>query len=214
YFYSIYEMIRWLNGSTTQLHLYFETSAVLITLILLGKYLEARAKSQTTNAFGELVSLQAKEARILKDSNELMIPLNEVHVGDTLIVKPGEKIPVDGKIIKGMTAIDESMLTGESIPVEKNVDDTVIGSTMNKNGTITMTATKVGGDTALANIIKVVEEAQSSKAPIQRLADIISGYFVPIVVGIALLTFIVWITLVTPGTFEPALVASISVLVI
>ncbi len=134
-------------------------------------------------------------------------------VGDTLIVKPGEKIPVDGKIIKGMTAIDESMLTGESIPV-KNVDDTIIGSTMNKNGTITMTATKVGGDTALANIIKVVEEAQSSKAPIQRLADIISGYFVPIVVGIALLTFIVWITLVTPGTFEPALVASISVLVI
>ncbi|MEZ2004920.1 HAD-IC family P-type ATPase, partial [Staphylococcus aureus] len=157
------------------------------TLILFGKYLEARAKSQTTNALGELLSLQAKEARILKDGNEVMIPLNEVHVGDTLIVKPGEKIPVDGKIIKGMTAIDESMLTGESIPVEKNVDDTVIGSTMNKNGTITMTATKVGGDTALANIIKVVEEAQSSKAPIQRLADIISGYFVPIVVGIALL---------------------------
>ncbi|WP_251667277.1 heavy metal translocating P-type ATPase [Staphylococcus aureus] len=214
YFYSIYEMVRWLNGSTTQPHLYFETSAVLITLILFGKYLEARAKSQTTNALGELLSLQAKEARILKDGNEVMIPLNEVHVGDTLIVKPGEKIPVDGKIIKGMTAIDESMLTGESIPVEKNVDDTVIGSTMNKNGTITMTATKVGGDTALANIIKVVEEAQSSKAPIQRLADIISGYFVPIVVGIALLTFIVWITLVTPGTFEPALVASISVLVI
>lgn len=214
YFYSIYEMVRWLNGSTTQPHLYFETSAVLLTLILFGKYLEARAKSQTTNALGELLSLQAKEARILKDGNEVMIPLNEVHVGDTLIVKPGEKIPVDGKIIKGMTAIDESMLTGESIPVEKNVDDTVIGSTMNKNGTITMTATKVGGDTALANIIKVVEEAQSSKAPIQRLADIISGYFVPIVVGIALLIFIVWITLVTPGTFEPALVASISVLVI
>ena len=205
-------MAKWFQR--TQPHLYFETSAVLITLILFGKYLEARAKSQTTNALGELLSLQAKEARILKDGNEVMIPLNEVHVGDTLIVKPGEKIPVDGKIIKGMTAIDESMLTGESIPVEKNVDDTVIGSTMNKNGTITMTATKVGGDTALANIIKVVEEAQSSKAPIQRLADIISGYFVPIVVGIALLTFIVWITLVTPGTFEPALVASISVLVI
>ncbi|WP_374760755.1 heavy metal translocating P-type ATPase [Staphylococcus argenteus] len=214
YFYSIYEMLRWLSGVTTQPHLYFETSAVLITLILFGKYLEARAKSQTTNALGELLSLQAKEARILKDGNEIMIPLNDVRVGDTLIVKPGEKIPVDGTIIKGMTSIDESMLTGESIPVEKNVEDTVIGSTMNKNGTITMTATKVGGDTALANIIKVVEEAQSSKAPIQRLADIISGYFVPIVVGIALLTFIVWITLVTPGIFEPALVASISVLVI
>lgn len=214
YFYSIYEMVRWLSGVTTQPHLYFETSAVLITLILFGKYLEARAKSQTTNALGELLSLQAKEARILKDGNEIMIPLNDVRVGDTLIVKPGEKIPVDGTIIKGMTSIDESMLTGESIPVEKNIEDTVIGSTMNKNGTITMTATKVGGDTALANIIKVVEEAQSSKAPIQRLADIISGYFVPIVVGIALLTFIVWITLVTPGIFEPALVASISVLVI
>ncbi|MGZ1838009.1 heavy metal translocating P-type ATPase [Staphylococcus argenteus] len=214
YFYSIYEMLRWLSGVTTQPHLYFETSAVLITLILFGKYLEARAKSQTTNALGELLSLQAKEARIFKDGNEIMIPLNDVRVGDTLIVKPGEKIPVDGTIIKGMTSIDESMLTGESIPVEKNVEDTVIGSTMNKNGTITMTATKVGGDTALANIIKVVEEAQSSKAPIQRLADIISGYFVPIVVGIALLTFIVWITLVTPGIFEPALVASISVLVI
>lgn len=214
YFYSIYEMLRWLSGVTTQPHLYFETSAVLITLILFGKYLEARAKSQTTNALGELLSLQAKEARILKDGNEIMIPLNDVRVGDTLIVKPGEKIPVDGTIIKGMTSIDESMLTGESIPVEKNVEDTVIGSTMNKNSTITMTATKVGGDTALANIIKVVEEAQSSKAPIQRLADIISGYFVPIVVGIALLTFIVWITLVTPGIFEPALVASISVLVI
>ncbi|MCG9812240.1 heavy metal translocating P-type ATPase [Staphylococcus argenteus] len=214
YFYSIYEMLRWLSGVTTQPHLYFETSAVLITLILFGKYLEARAKSQTTNALGELLSLQAKEARILKDGNEIMISLNDVRVGDTLIVKPGEKIPVDGTIIKGMTSIDESMLTGESIPVEKNIEDTVIGSTMNKNGTITMTATKVGGDTALANIIKVVEEAQSSKAPIQRLADIISGYFVPIVVGIALLTFIVWITLVTPGIFEPALVASISVLVI
>lgn len=214
YFYSIYEMLRWLSGVTTQPHLYFETSAVLITLILFGKYLEARAKSQTTNALGELLSLQAKEARILKGGNEIMIPLSDVRVGDTLIVKPGEKIPVDGTIIKGMTSIDESMLTGESIPVEKNVEDTVIGSTMNKNGTITMTATKVGGDTALANIIKVVEEAQSSKAPIQRLADIISGYFVPIVVGIALLTFIVWFTLVTPGIFEPALVASISVLVI
>ena len=164
-------MAKWLNAT----HLYFETSAVLITLILFGKYLEARAKSQTTNALGELLSLQAKEARILNDGNEVMIPLNEVHVGDTLIVKPGEKIPVDGKIIKGMTAIDESMLTGESIPVEKNVDDTVIGSTMNKNGT-TMAATKLAGH--CANIIKVVEEAQSSKAPIQRLADIISGYFV------------------------------------
>lgn len=214
YFYSIYEMVRWLSGTTTDPHLYFETSAVLITLILFGKYLEARAKTQTTNALGELLSLQAKEARVIRDDQEIMIPLNEVNVHDTLIVKPGEKIPVDGTITKGMTSIDESMLTGESIPVEKNIGDSVIGATMNKNGTITMLATKVGEDTALSNIIKVVEQAQSSKAPIQRLADIISGYFVPIVVGIALLTFIIWITLVRPGDFEPALVAGISVLVI
>lgn len=214
YFYSIYEMIRWLSHSTTHPHLYFETSAVLITLILFGKYLEARAKTQTTNALGELLSLQAKEARVIRDNQEMMVPLSEVKVHDTLVVKPGEKIPVDGTIIKGMTSIDESMLTGESIPVEKNNGDNVIGATMNKNGTITMTATKVGEDTALSNIIKVVEQAQSSKAPIQRLADIISGYFVPIVVGIALLTFIIWITLVRPGDFEPALVAGISVLVI
>ena len=161
-------MVRWLNGSTTQPHLYFETSAVLITLILFGKYLEARAKSQTTNALGELLSLQAKEARILNDGNEVMIPLNEVHVGDTLIVKPGEKIPVDGKIIKGMTAIDESMLTGESIPVEKNVDDTVIGSTMNKNGTITMTATKVGGTLRWQILLKLSKKLKVLK---RRFSD-------------------------------------------
>ena len=170
--------------------LYFETSAILITLILFGKYLEARAKSQTTNALGELLSLQAKEARVLKDNQEMMVPLNEVIVGDTLVIKPGEKVPVDGEIIKGSTSIDESMLTGESIPVEKTIGDAVIGSTLNKNGSLIIKATKVGSDTALANIIKVVEEAQSSKAPIQRLADIISGYFVPVVVGISLITFI------------------------
>lgn len=137
-----------------------------------------------------------------------MVPLSEVKEGDYLVIKPGEKIPVDGKIIKGMTSIDESMLTGESIPVEKMQNDNVIGSTMNKNGAITVEATKVGKDTALASIVKVVEEAQGSKAPIQRLADIISGYFVPIVVGIAIFTFIIWISLVQPGQFEPALVAA------
>lgn len=214
YFYSLYEMIKWLNLTNYTPHLYFETSAVLITLILFGKYLETRAKTQTTNALSELLNLQAKEARVLRNQEELMIPLNEVVQGDHLIIKPGEKIPVDGKVIKGTTSIDESMLTGESIPIEKVQNDNVIGSTMNKNGSITVEATKVGKDTALASIIKVVEEAQGSKAPIQRLADIISGYFVPIVVGIALLTFIVWITLVQTGQFEPALVAAIAVLVI
>ena len=215
YFYSIYQMVKWLIGTTTTPHLYFETSAVLITLILFGKYLEARAKSQTTNALSELLNLQAKEARIItEDGTERMVPLSQVDVDDTLLIKPGEKIPVDGQIIKGETAVDESMLTGESMPVDKQVDDNVIGSTMNSNGVITIKATNVDKDSALSNIIKVVEEAQSSKAPIQRLADIISGYFVPIVIGLALLTFLIWITLVHPGQFEDALVAMISVLVI
>ncbi|EES41747.1 copper-exporting ATPase [Staphylococcus caprae M23864:W1] len=214
YFYSLYEMIQWLTHHVNEPHLYFETSAILITLILFGKYLEARAKSQTTNALGELLSLQAKEARILRNNQEVMVALDEVIEGDTLIIKPGEKIPVDGEVIKGSTSIDESMLTGESIPVEKVIGDTVIGSTLNKNGSVHVKATKVGRDTALSNIIKVVEEAQSSKAPIQRLADIISGYFVPIVVGIAIVTFIVWIVFVHTGQFEPALLAAISVLVI
>lgn len=214
FFYSIYESIKWLINTNYEPHLYFETSAVLITLILFGKYLEARAKTQTTNALSKLLNLQAKEARILRNGEETMVPLSEVKEGDYLVIKPGEKIPVDGKIIKGMTSIDESMLTGESIPVEKMQNDNVIGSTMNKNGAITVEATKVGKDTALASIVKVVEEAQGSKAPIQRLADIISGYFVPIVVGIAIFTFIIWISLVQPGQFEPALVAAIAVLVI
>ncbi|MDU2777890.1 MAG: heavy metal translocating P-type ATPase [Staphylococcus epidermidis] len=214
YFYSIYAMMMWLTHQTHHPHLYFETSAILITLILLGKYLEARAKSQTTNALSELLNLQAKEARVIKENKEIMLPLDKVKVGDTLLIKPGEKIPVDGKVTKGDTSIDESMLTGESIPVEKSSGDSVIGSTMNKNGSIMIEATQVGGDTALSHIIKVVEDAQSSKAPIQRLADIISGYFVPIVVSIAVITFIIWIIFVHPGQFEPALVSAISVLVI
>ncbi|MCE3021953.1 heavy metal translocating P-type ATPase [Staphylococcus pasteuri] len=214
YFYSIYEMFKWLNHTTQMPHLYFETSAVLITLILFGKYLETKAKTQTTNALGELLSLQAKEARVIKDNKEMMIPVKDVQVNDNILIKPGEKIPVDGVILKGTTSIDESMLTGESIPVDKQINNKVIGATINQNGAIVIQATQVGNDTALANIIKVVEQAQGSKAPIQRLADQISGYFVPTVIGIALLTFIIWITLVHFGQFEPALVAAISVLVI
>ena len=214
YFYSLYEAIKTIGNPAYEPHLYFETSAVLITLILFGKYLEARAKSQTTNALSSLLNLQAKEARVLKNGEEIMIPAHEVVVGDRLVVKPGEKIPVDGMVVKGRTSIDESMITGESIPIEKDIDATVIGSTINKNGSIEMEATKVGKDTALASIVKIVEDAQGSKAPIQRLADVISGYFVPIVVVIALLTFTVWIVFVQPGQFEPALVASIAVLVI
>nr|WP_144923267.1 heavy metal translocating P-type ATPase [Paenibacillus bovis] len=214
YFYSLYEAIKTVGNPGYMPHLYFETSAVLITLILFGKYLEARAKNQTTNAISELLNLQAKEARVIRDGQEMMIPAEEVIVGDHLIVKPGEKIPVDGIVVKGRTSVDESMLTGESIPIEKDAGAKLIGSTINKNGSIEMEATKVGKDTALASIVKVVEEAQGSKAPIQRLADIISGYFVPIVIGIAVVTFIVWIAFVQPGQIEPALVAAIAVLVI
>lgn len=214
YFYSLFETIKWIVQPQITPHLYFETSAVLITLILLGKYLDARAKSQTTNALSTLLNLQAKEARVIRNGTTQMIPLKEVVVGDHLIVKPGEKIPVDGLVIKGTTSIDTSMITGESMPVTKFENDEVIGSTMNKNGVITMEATKVGKDTALSSIVQVVEQAQGSKAPIQRLADTISGYFVPIVVAIAILTFIVWITLVQVGQIEHALVASIAVLVI
>ncbi|MFC7061608.1 heavy metal translocating P-type ATPase [Halobacillus seohaensis] len=214
YFYSLYETFKSIGNPEYMPHLYFETSAVLITLILFGKYLEARAKSQTTNALSSLLNLQAKEARVIKNGEEIMIPVEEVAVGDRLVVKPGEKIPVDGMVVKGRTSVDESMITGESIPIEKEVDATVIGSTINKNGSIEVEATKVGKDTALASIVKVVEDAQGSKAPIQRLADVISGYFVPIVVVIAILTFTIWIVFIQPGQFEPALVAAIAVLVI
>jgi P-type Cu+ transporter len=214
YFYSLYEALKTIGNAHYMPHLYFETSAVLITLILFGKFLEARAKSHTTNAISELLNLQAKEARVIRDGNEVMIPVEDVVVGDRVLVKPGEKIPVDGIVVKGRTSVDESMLTGESIPIEKDPGAKLIGSTINKNGAIEMEATKVGKDTALASIIKVVEEAQGSKAPIQRLADVISGYFVPIVIGIAILTFIIWISFVEPGQFEPALVSAIAVLVI
>ncbi|PTI90907.1 copper-translocating P-type ATPase [Mammaliicoccus vitulinus] len=214
YFYSLYEAIKTIANPAYMPHLYFETSAVLITLILFGKYLEKRAKSQTTNALSSLLNLQAKEARVIRNHEEVMIPVEDVVVGDILNIKPGEKIPVDGVIEKGRTSIDESMITGESIPVEKSINEEVIGSTINKNGLINIKATKVGKETALASIVKIVEEAQGSKAPIQRLADVISGYFVPIVVGIAILTFVIWITLIDAGQFENALVAAIAVLVI
>lgn len=214
YFYSLYEAIKTIGDPTYMPHLYFETSAILITLILFGKYLETNAKSKTTHAISKLLNLQAKEARVMRDGKEIMIPIEEVVLGDCLIVKPGEKIPVDGIVIKGSTSVDESMITGESIPIEKGIKSNVIGATINKNGTIEIEATRVGKDTALASIVQAVEDAQGSKAPIQRLADVISGYFVPIVVVIAIWTFIIWITLVTPGELEPALVASIAVLVI
>ncbi|MGG1559832.1 HAD-IC family P-type ATPase, partial [Geobacillus thermoleovorans] len=179
--------------------LYFETSAVLITLVLVGKYFEALAKGRTTEAISKLVSLQAKEATVIRNGEEMKVPLEEVVIGDTILVKPGEKIPVDGTVIAGASSVDESMITGESIPVDKKEGDYVIGATMNTNGVLTIRAEKVGKDTALANIIKIVEEAQGSKAPIQRMADTISGIFVPIVVGIAVVSFLIWYFFVAPG---------------
>ncbi|HWL26805.1 MAG TPA: heavy metal translocating P-type ATPase [Ureibacillus sp.] len=213
YFYSVYQaFISIGNHHTAQL--YFETSSILITLIILGKLFEAKAKGRSSEAIKKLMGLQAKTALVIRNGEELEIPLEEVIVGDTLLVKPGEKVPVDGEVIEGNSAVDESMLTGESIPVDKTMGDAVIGSTINKNGFLKVKATKIGRDTALSQIIKVVEDAQGSKAPIQRLADQISGVFVPIVVGIALLTFLVWIVWVNPGEFTPALEALIAVLVI
>ncbi|MCK1998738.1 heavy metal translocating P-type ATPase [Psychrobacillus psychrodurans] len=213
YFYSVYQAVV-TAGTHHGPHLYFETSAVLITLIILGKLFEAKAKGRSSEAIKKLMGLQAKTAIVVRDGVEKEVPLEEVVIGDTILVKPGEKIPVDGEVLEGITAVDESMLTGESLPVDKNTGDVLYGSTINKNGFIKMKATKVGRDTTLAQIIKVVEDAQGSKAPIQRMADQISGVFVPIVVGIAILTFLVWIIWVQPGEFTPALEVLIAVLVI
>lgn len=214
YFYSLAEAIKTIGNPSYMPHLYFETSAVLITLILVGKLFEALAKGRTTEAISKLLSLQAKEATVIRDGEEIKLPIEEVKVNDIILVKPGEKIPVDGKVVSGQSAVDEAMITGESIPVEKAAGDSLIGATINKNGTLTMTATKVGKDTALAGIIKVVEDAQGSKAPIQRVADQISGIFVPIVVGIAIVTFLVWYFVISPGDFASALETAIAVLVI
>lgn len=214
YFYSLYGMIRSVIQPTFMPELYFETSVLIVTLILLGKLFEARAKGRTTVAIKSLLNLQAREATVIKEGEHVKIPVEDVQVGDVLLVRPGEKIPVDGSIIEGKSTVDESMITGESLPVSKQVGDDVIGATLNKNGIMTMKAEKVGKDTALAGIVKIVKEAQGSKAPIQRLADVISGVFVPIVVVIAILTFLIWIVFVNPGNWPHALDAAIAVLVI
>jgi P-type Cu+ transporter len=214
YFYSVYLSLMTLGGDAHSVELYYETSSILITLIILGKLFEAKAKGRSSEAIKKLMGLQAKSATVERDGVEQVIPLEQVLVGDIIHVKPGEKIPVDGKIVQGTSAVDESMLTGESVPVDKNMGDEVIGATINKNGFLKVEAIKVGKDTALAQIIKVVEEAQGSKAPIQRLADKISGVFVPVVVVLAVLTFMIWYLWVTPGDFAESLEKMIAVLVI
>jgi Cu+-exporting ATPase len=208
YFYSLSVLLYPALGS----HVYFETSAVIITLIKLGKMLEARAKGKTGNAIRKLMGMRPKTATIIRDGKELEVSLKEVKVGDALVVRPGEKIPVDGVVLEGNSAVDESMLTGEPIPVDKTPGDSVVGATINSEGFLKFRATKVGKDTALAQIIKMVQEAQGSKAPIQALADRVAAVFVPGVIGIATITFILWWTL--GGEFVPAMIRLVAVLII
>ncbi len=208
YFFSVYTIL--FNPSGFQ---YFEAAAVIITLVLLGKYLEAIAKGKTSEAIKKLMTLGAKKATIIRNGKELVISIDDVQKGDMILVKPGEKIPVDGIIIEGHSAIDESMVTGESIPIEKKKNDGVIGSTINKHGSFTMQATKVGSETTLSRIIKLIEDAQTKKAPIERFADTISAYFVPVVIVIAMVTFVAWY-IFADESLSFALIASVAVLVI
>ena len=211
--YGLFALGMIMAGNTSYVNdLYFEAAAMILTLIVLGKYLEELTKGRTSEAIKKLMGLAPKTAIIIREGNEVEVSVDEVIEGDMIVVKPGEKMPVDGVVIKGSTAVDEAMLTGESIPVEKNVGDQIIGASINKNGTIQYEATKVGKDTALSQIIKLVEDAQGSKAPIAKMADVISGYFVPIVIGIAILSGLVW--LISGQSVLFALTIFITVLVI
>lgn len=212
YFYSVVEYIRHMIDPSVMPHYYFETSAVLITLILLGKLLESYATSRTTESIAGLLELQAKEATVIREGKEWLVPVDSLKIGDIILVRPGEKVPMDAEIISGETSIDEAMITGEPVPVEKKPGDSVIGATINFDGAFQAKITKRMEETVLESIIRLVEEAQGIKAPIQRLADKISGIFVPIVLGIAAVTFIIWY-LVT-GTVDGSLEAAIAVLVI
>ena len=207
YFYSVFVTLGAIGG-----HVYFETSASITTLIATGTLLESIAKGRTSAAIKKLMGLRAKTARVIRDGQELDIPVEQVHAGDLIVVRPGEKIPVDGVVREGQSAVDESMITGESLPVDKSAGDPVIGATLNKQGLLTFEATKVGREKALAQIIRLVEQAQGSKAPIQRLADRVSAIFVPTVVSIAILTFAIW--LIGTGEFTPAMIRMIAVLII
>ena len=193
---------------------YFDVATIIIGLILLGRYFEAKAKAGTSEAIKKLIGLQAKTARIIRDNKEIDIPISEVVIGDLIRVRPGEKIPVDGMITEGDSSIDESMLTGESIPVDKTKGDIVVGATINKTGSFIFRTTKVGSDTMLAQIIKLVQEAQGSKAPIQRLADLVSSYFVPIVIMLSIVTFVVWYNFGPAPALLYAILNTVAVLII
>ena len=191
---------------------YYETAAVVITLILLGRLFENRAKGQTSEAIRKLIGLQARDARVIRDGQEIDVPIQEVQVDDIILVRPGEKIPVDGEVVEGTSTIDEAMVTGESLPVKKQPGDEVIGATINKTGSFKFRTTRVGKDTVLAQIVKLVQDAQGSKAPIQRLADRVTGWFVPVVIAIAILTFVIWFDVM--GNLTLALVTTVGVLII
>ena len=213
FLYGIYAIVKIAGGDTHfSMDLYFESGATILTLITLGKYLEAKTKGKTSEAIKKLMGLAPKKATIIVDGVEKVISIDEVKVGDVILVKPGEKLPVDGEIVEGTTTIDESMLTGESIPIDKNIGDKVFGASINKFGMFKYKATKVGKDTALAQIIKLVEQAQGSKAPIAKMADIISGYFVPTVITLAVISSIVWA--ISGKGLEFSLTIFIAVLVI
>jgi len=216
YLYSV--AVTFMPGVFTRLgmgtHVYYDTAVIIITLIILGRLLEARARGQTSDAIRKLMGLRAKTARVLRHGKEEDIPVEAVEIGDQVLVRPGEKVPVDGTMVDGYSTLDESMLTGESIPVDKMAGDEVFGATLNKTGSFTFRATRVGKETMLAQIIRLVEEAQGSKAPIQRLADYVASIFVPAVLGIALLTFMVWALLGPPPALTFALLNLVAVLII
>jgi Cu+-exporting ATPase len=209
YVYSAAVTLGWAPG-----HVYFETSAAIITLIVLGKLLEARAKGQTSEAIKQLMGLRAKTARVVRNGETVDVPIDDVEVGDLVLVRPGEKIPVDGRVIEGSSAVDESLITGESLPVDKGPGDNVVGASLNTHGLLKFEATAVGRQTALAQIIRLVEDAQASKAPIQRLADRVAAVFVPAVISLALLTYVVWALWVPAATPVDALIRLVAVLVI
>jgi len=216
YFYSVVAVLfpSLFTAAGVEPHLYFDTSAVIIALILLGRYLETRARGQTSEAIKRLIGLNPKTAVVIRDGEEKEISVEEVQVGDIILVRPGGRIPVDGIVRQGYSSVDESMITGESIPVDKKVGDEVIGATINKTGSFQFEATRVGKDTTLARIIRLVDEAQGSKAPIQRLADVIASYFVPAVIGIALVTFIIWYFAGPQPTLTLAILNFVAVLII
>ncbi|MBT3363304.1 MAG: copper-translocating P-type ATPase [Chloroflexi bacterium] len=216
YFYSVVATIfpSIFTDNDLSAAVYFDTAVMIVGLILLGRFLETRARGRTSEAIKKLIGLQPKTALVVRDGQEKEIPIEDVLIGDLILVRPGDRIPVDGKIRQGYSSIDESMITGESIPVEKNVGDEVIGATINKTGSFQFEATKVGKDTTLSQIIRLVDEAQGSKAPIQRLADVIASYFVPIVIGISIITFLVWFFAGPDPTLTLALLNFVAVLII